>query len=259
MGRDSQPSLIYAIGPSNKKFKIDGGTIHLKNDAIIINGAVEGTKHFEEGYGFQEIGYDLLSLTQEAARETVRLVNAVNGNTATAAVEAVAALGPPDHDYRPSGSNSLEQRGSGVPPATNEDINALYYKTFQSMNKSIFLLSQWKSSWESTMSAASNTVADASLAEAVASAAAVVAAASSSTSLAGPEADQGQDQNNPSMVSLLLAADKSNDSVSEMATAVAEHVQDQVDWPMQPEVQARYYQQDTGEGDASDDACEYAV
>jgi hypothetical protein len=266
VGREPQPSLIYAIGPSNKKYRLDGSTIHLKSDAIIVNGAIEGMKHHGEGYGFQEIGDDLLSLVQESAHYTVRLVNAVSGNTDNAAVEAVAALGVPDNDYLPAAGNLLEQGGSEAPPPISEDISALYCHAFQSMNKSIFLLTQWKSSWDSTMSAVAtdDTVAEDSLAEAVASAAAVVAAATPSTKpVAAPATDGGPDQNNPNLVSLLLAADKSSDSVSDVAAAVAEHVQDQVDWQLQQEGQAHSAQQGAVGGDPGDDAlddvCEYPV
>jgi hypothetical protein len=83
---------------------------------------------------------------------------------------------------------------------SSEDISAMYDKAFQSMNKSIFLLSQWKASWDAAVTAAEETVVDPSLADAVASAAAVVAAAA-----------DGQDQSS-NMVSLLLAADKGKEN-----------------------------------------------
>jgi hypothetical protein len=247
--REAHPSLIYAIGPSNKRFKIDGGTTVLKDDAIIINGAVEGTKRCGEGYGFQEIGSDLLALAHEAAQDTARLVNAVTGNTATVAAEAVAALGQPD--YSTSATNILLEQGGNVEPPTSEDINALYYKAFQSMNKSIFLLSQWKSSWDSAISAAADSAADPSLADAVASAAAVVAAA---TSTPPAPASDIQDPS-PNMVSLLLAANKSNGNDSEIAAAVAEHAEEQVDWQLQHGGQTRHERHD----DAADEVCEYEV
>ena len=67
MGHDVGPGLLYVLGPSNKKFKLNGKTIHLRNDAIIIDGTVEGMRHQKDGYGFREIGCDLLTHAQEAA------------------------------------------------------------------------------------------------------------------------------------------------------------------------------------------------
>lgn len=259
---DTEPSILYALGPSSKKFKLDGSTIRLKNDAIIINGAVEGTRPYGEGYGFREIGSDLMALSQEVAQDTARLVNAVTGNSATASAAAVAALGAaaaaPSSDYAAmtavNNALFLEQSGGGggAPPPASEDINALYYKAFQSMYKSIFLLSQWKSSWDTTLLAATDTVADPSLNDAVASAAAVVAASMTNTINNTTPAPamllcDGQDPNPNSMVSLLLAADKSNDT--DMATAVAQQVQEHVDWQMQQH--ARHGRDD--DEDESDD------
>jgi hypothetical protein len=86
-----------------------------------------------------------------------------------------------------------------APTHTSEDISALYDTAFSSLSKSIYLLSQWKQSWDAAIAAAvvQETVGDPSLADAVASAAAVVAAAA-----------EGHDQNSTNMVSLLMAADQ---------------------------------------------------
>lgn len=201
------PSLIYALGPSDKKFKLNGKTIHLNSEAIIINGGVEGVKPYGEGYGFHEIGTDLQSLAQEAAVDADRLVNAVSSNTASAAA-AVAAVGDAELSAEAAANavaeattNALLEGNDNEEAPSSEDISVLYDKAFQSMNKSIFLLSQWKASWDAAVAAAQETVADASLADAVASAAAVVAAAA-----------DGQDQSS-NMVSLLLAADKDQGTV----------------------------------------------
>jgi hypothetical protein len=191
------PSLIYTLGPSNKKFKMNGNTIHLHSDAIIVNGSVEGTKHYDEGYGFHEIGADLQALAHEAVSNTDRLVNAVSGNTASAAA-AVAAVGDGSAEDTVNAVAEAATNGlfDGSDSPSSEDITALYDAAFRAMNKSIFLLTQWKESWDADVAAAHETVADPSLADAVASAAAVVAAAV-----------DGQDQNS-NMASLLLAADK---------------------------------------------------
>ena len=77
----------------------------------------------------------------------------------------------------------------------DDDVNVLYDKAFSSLSRSIFLLTQWKQTWDSAIAAAvaQETVGDpSSLADAVASAAAVAAAASDGTD----------------NISLLLAADQ---------------------------------------------------
>lgn len=106
--------------------------------------------------------------------------------TAVAFSSAVAAA-------RDNGIQTGEAAGSNV---SSEDISSLYEKAFMSMSKGMFLLSQWKASWDSAVAAAvaQETVNEAGLADAVASAtaAAVVAAA------------EGQDQ---SMIPLILAAE----------------------------------------------------
>jgi hypothetical protein len=184
---EQRPSLIYAIGPTNKKFRYKSGTVvELHSDAIIVNGAVEGTKHYGEGYGFQEIGADLIQMSCEAASDTGHLVHAVSSSAATAAAVAVAAV-----------EDTVEAAVLGGNDGS-DDINTLYTKAFQSLNKSIFLLTQWKASWDDAIAAAHETVADPSLADAVASAAAVAAATDNNPPV----------ESSTHMVSLLLAADK---------------------------------------------------
>mmetsp|Transcript_7603 Transcript_7603/g.10919 ORF Transcript_7603/g.10919 Transcript_7603/m.10919 type:complete len:397 (+) Transcript_7603:657-1847(+) len=85
----------------------------------------------------------------------------------------------------------------------SEDITALYDKAFGSVKKSLYLLSQWKGSWDAAIAAAvaQETVNDAGLADAVASAAAVVAAA-------GLESQE----NSANMIALLSAAEAKDDN-----------------------------------------------
>jgi hypothetical protein len=205
------PSIIYAIGPSQKKFKLNGKTIHLHSDALIINGSVEGTKHFRDGYGFQEIGVDLHQSVQEAVMDTEQLLHSVSNNNDSAAAATLGGNTELDPDPPPSSvfdmaNELLHHHHYHDPdlPSNSEDINILYDKAFQTLNKSIILLSQWKASWDAAIAAAHETVTDPSLADAVASAAAVVAAAA-----------DGSDQSGSNMVSLLLAADKRKDDSSD--------------------------------------------
>jgi len=88
----------------------------------------------------------------------------------------------------------------------SEDITALYDKAFGSVKKSLYLLSQWKASWDAAIAAAvaQETVNDAGLADAVASAAAVVAAAGL----------ESQD-NSANMIALLSAAEAKGDNNAE--------------------------------------------
>lgn len=185
-----EPSMIYAMGPSPKKFRYKNGSfVELASDAIIVNGAIEGTRHYGEGYGFQEIGADLLQSSQEALVDTERLVHAVSSGAASAAVAAVHG-------------SLLDDNGHDPISPGDEDINSIYQKAFHSLSKSIFLLSQWKSSWDAAIEAAHETVADPSLADAVASAAAVAAA----TSVPDMLGDNSGSDPTSSMATLLMAA-----------------------------------------------------
>jgi hypothetical protein len=203
---DSHPSLIYAIGPSNKKFKYKAGAVvDIESDAVIVNGALEGVRQYGVGYGFPEIGGDLLQLSHEGAIDIERLVHAVSSATTTAA-EVVAAVGEPASSDEAAASGVVVDATTMMLDAnTSEDINVLYSKAFMTLNSNIFLLTQWKASWDAAISAA-NQMADPSLADAVASAAAVVAAAADGS-------DQGSGNN--TMVSLLLAADRRKESVDD--------------------------------------------
>jgi hypothetical protein len=224
-------SVLYAVGPGQKKFKINGGIMELNSDAIILNGPpADGAKCVRDGYGFHEIGLDLTSFARRGAHDTERLINAVSSNTTTtngtstdtaadmaATAAAVAELPMTTEEAANAAvdaSSSILNGDHQHHHASSEDINALYDKAFHSLSKSIYLLSQWKQSWDSAIAAAvaQETVGDPSLADAVASAAAVVAAAT-----------DGQEANSQNMVSLLLAADQRKDG--EDAKAEAENVQ----------------------------------
>jgi hypothetical protein len=200
---ENGPSLIYALAQSSKKFRLNGSTIRLNSDAIIINGAVQGTKPFGEGYGFQEIGHDLHNCAQDAAQATERLLNAVA--------------------CHPDGGTA--RHGAPSPSGIDDgDISVMYDTAFLAMNRSIFLLSQWKASWDVAIAAAHETVSDPSFADVVASVEAAAAAeiyqgggptseapgdallpaaSSCGHGNADPIASDGHN-----MVSLLLAADR---------------------------------------------------
>ncbi|CAJ1950860.1 unnamed protein product [Cylindrotheca closterium] len=210
-------SVLYAVGPGQKKVKLNGQTVNLQSDAIILNGPpIDGAKSIRDGYSFHDIGIDMTANVLKAVRDTDRLVNAVSSNTTTTsapngsdggsdesvadiaarAAAVVSAMTPEE-----AATNAAVDAAAD---ATNsEDIPALYDKAFNSLSKSIYLLSQWKQSWDSVIAAAvaQETVADPSLVDAVASAAAVAAAA----------ATESQDN----MASLLLAADQRKDGAKQ--------------------------------------------
>lgn len=108
--------LLYSIaGPTQKKFKINGGDIfELKEDAIIVNGSIKGVKLAAEGHGPQDIAVDLQDMLRESTFETERLLTAA-GNP---------------------GSDPML------------DMHGLYEKAFTAMNKAIFLMTQWKVAYD---------------------------------------------------------------------------------------------------------------
>jgi len=247
----------YAMGP--KKFKMNGEIMELSPDAIIINGPVDGAKMHGEGYGFAEIGTDLQSCMRVATTDTDRLLEAVSNSasnesnpssavafaaaaaTAAAAVAAAAAVGGESEvvgdvsEEAVSAANAaavdaLENRDgsttntAAASQATPEDIAALYDKAFLSLSKTIFLLGQWKESWDSAVAAAvaQETVNDPSLADVVASAAAVAASTNANTS-----ESQGE-STTTNMMPLLLAAEQKGDNESVAGTLKKEETNEGV-------------------------------
>lgn len=167
-----------------KRFRLGGEILDLNPDAIIINGPLDDTKHHGPGYEYPEIGNDLQRITHEVSQETMQLASTVS---------------------------SLGEVPFNINTQDHAQILGMYEKTFVSISKGIFLLSQWKSSWDSAVAAAAaekateqaldgSTIVDAvSSADVVASAAAVAAAQSVSG-----------DQNSSNMIPLLLAANNND-------------------------------------------------
>ncbi|CAB9509856.1 expressed unknown protein [Seminavis robusta] len=112
----------------------------------------------------------------------------------SAAIEATTN-GDKDHEHHHHDEHEV------MVPTASVDINALYDKAYRTMNKGIYLLCQWKQSWDSAVAAAvAQESVDHGLADAVASAAAVAAAAA-------------QENQSASMASLLMGPghDKKDD------------------------------------------------
>jgi len=197
----SGPPPIGAMGHSGldpnsysqpqKRFRLNGEILDLNPDAIIINGPLNDTKHHGPGYEFPEIITDLQRITQEVTNETNVLANAISN---------------PNHQE-------------------HTNIMAMYEKTFLSMSKGIFLLSQWKSSWDSAVASAvaekaaseqaaavtDGTILDGNvIADAVASAAAVAAAQTPTATTATTTTTTSSN-----MVPLLIAAQATSANVDQ--------------------------------------------
>lgn len=131
----NEPGILYAIGPTGKKLKISGNTIQLKDDAIIINGAVKGIRPCVADYGFREIAPELKDMVQEATDNTTLLLDAFGGDN--------------------------PESTEAEPGLSVADFNEMYDKAFQSLHRSLFLLTQWKASYDtkSTATASASAVA----------------------------------------------------------------------------------------------------
>lgn len=134
----------------------------------------------------------MLHSVSGGADTDVAVAAAVAAGVNTDATNAAVSMLNGDHHHHHVASH----------PPSSADVSAIYEKAFSSLSKSLYLLREWKHSWDAAIAAAvahESNVGDPSLAEAVASAAAVAAAASS---------DGGQET---SMQSLLHAADQRKD------------------------------------------------
>jgi|Transcript_27270 hypothetical protein len=252
-GAAGMVDTAYAMETSQKRFKLNGEVIELSHDAIVINGPLEGTKHQSSEYGYQEIGNDLLKVVQEASGSTGELITAVSSATtsspsdsadaatyaavaAAATAAAVAQNSSSVSEEAVSAANAAVAAAAGEVHgflgAANEASNAgatkatvgdLYEKALLSLSKCIFLLSQWKLSWDATSpeSASSGSGAEGismdAVNDAVASAAAAVAAHAA-----------GQDQNSSSMIPLLLAAEAKGDSKEQTSEKAGEDAESTV-------------------------------
>mmetsp|Transcript_14788 Transcript_14788/g.22097 ORF Transcript_14788/g.22097 Transcript_14788/m.22097 type:complete len:426 (-) Transcript_14788:43-1320(-) len=105
---------VRSLGSSGSRFKVNNEVVELNSDAIIINGAVAGTRSRGPGYQHPEIGADLLQIMSELSNDTMSLVS----NLSTVGISSPAAA------------------------------NMLYQKAFLSASKATYLLTQWKASYD---------------------------------------------------------------------------------------------------------------
>lgn len=148
-----------------KRFRLNDQILDLDPDAIIINGQPDGTKHHGPGYGYPEILLDLQKIAQNCNHGIGHLSSAISTYA--------------------------------IPPLQNSpehiEIEEAYHKAFQSFTKGLFLLSQWKSSFDTVMAAKSSgeVLEGTSIADVVASAAAVAAAQAYDSTSGGEHLSMG--------------------------------------------------------------------
>ncbi len=120
---------LRSLGSSGSRFKVNNEVVELNSDAIIINGAVAGTRSRGPGYQHPEIGVDLVQIMADLQKDTISLVSNTHLNTV----------------------------GFSAPAATN----MLYQKAFLSASRVTYLLTQWKASHDEHSYAAAAAAANA--------------------------------------------------------------------------------------------------
>ena len=136
-------TFLLSEGHAHKKFKLPPPEFldDLSSSAIIIDGPLEGTKSADANYGYAEIGGDIQQSLQEAAQETADLLTLAANSDKTnsqCVIAMAAAIAAGTKVISPSAEASA-------------DIEALYQKAMMSAKKSVYLLSQWKMSWDATV------------------------------------------------------------------------------------------------------------
>jgi len=212
--RKSDIGVDQAID-TDKRFKLANGEIlELSPDAIVIEGPFDHVRNFNESCNYQDIGLDLLVALREATTQVEKLTSAVSGASAssavadmTAAAEAVAETPVSEEATNAAVDATPDMITSQNEAVSTDEITSLYHKAFSEMTKTIYLMKQWKGSWDAAVtSAVAQETLDPNLEEAVAAAASIAAA----------EQD-GQDQNSQNMMSLLVAAEaKGEDEEDEL-------------------------------------------
>eukprot|EP00533_Pseudo-nitzschia_delicatissima_P014488 CAMPEP_0197264570 /NCGR_PEP_ID=MMETSP1432-20130617/1868_1 /TAXON_ID=44447 /ORGANISM="Pseudo-nitzschia delicatissima, Strain UNC1205" /LENGTH=245 /DNA_ID=CAMNT_0042729221 /DNA_START=162 /DNA_END=899 /DNA_ORIENTATION=+ len=121
-----------AVTNGHKKIKLahTNQPLVLAPDAIILNGPPDNhsCKSVRQGHGFAEIGTDLSVEVHQALQSTNSMMHSVNANT-----------------------NAPEMM-QGIP--TPDEIARTYDQTFYSLSKSLYLLVQWKTSWDAAIASA---------------------------------------------------------------------------------------------------------
>ena len=139
-------------------------------EALISEGAMEATRHYGEGP--PPISSVLQSKLLDASAAAQQLVATVTSDSELLSASFSAAVATA-HD----GGNGTACAATDT-PGTALDITTLFEDAYTSLSKSLFLLSQWKTSWDAAVAAAVEVNNEGALEAAVSSAAAGVAASS---------------------------------------------------------------------------------
>lgn len=123
--------VLMAVTNGHKKIKLahTNQPLVLAPDAIILNGPPDNhsCKSVRAGHGFAEIGTDLNVEVHQSLQATQNLLHSVN---------------------------TPEMIQQGIPPPTPDEISRTYDSAFYSLSKSLYLLVQWKTSWDAAVASA---------------------------------------------------------------------------------------------------------
>eukprot|EP00531_Pseudo-nitzschia_arenysensis_P018193 CAMPEP_0116154634 /NCGR_PEP_ID=MMETSP0329-20121206/21885_1 /TAXON_ID=697910 /ORGANISM="Pseudo-nitzschia arenysensis, Strain B593" /LENGTH=583 /DNA_ID=CAMNT_0003651627 /DNA_START=96 /DNA_END=1847 /DNA_ORIENTATION=- len=123
--------VLMAVTNGHKKIKLahTNQPLVLAPDAIILNGPPDNhsCKSVRTGHGFAEIGTDLSLEVHQSLQSTQTLLHSVN---------------------------TPEMIQQGIPPPTPDEISRTYDQAFYSLSKSLYLLVQWKTSWDAAIASA---------------------------------------------------------------------------------------------------------
>ena len=123
--------VLMAVTNGHKKIKLahTNQPLVLAPDAIILNGPPDNhsCKSVRAGHGFAEIGADLNVEVHQSLQTTQALLHSVN---------------------------TPEMIQQGISPPTPDEISRTYDQAFYSLSKSLYLLVQWKTSWDAAIASA---------------------------------------------------------------------------------------------------------
>lgn len=123
--------VLMAVTNGHKKIKLahTNQPLILAPDAIILNGPPDNhsCKSVRGGNGFADIGTDLNVEVHQSLQSTQALLHSVN-------------------------TPGIIQQG--IPPPTPDEICQTYDQAFYSLSKSLYLLVQWKTSWDAAIASA---------------------------------------------------------------------------------------------------------
>eukprot|EP00533_Pseudo-nitzschia_delicatissima_P001168 CAMPEP_0116090470 /NCGR_PEP_ID=MMETSP0327-20121206/6993_1 /TAXON_ID=44447 /ORGANISM="Pseudo-nitzschia delicatissima, Strain B596" /LENGTH=537 /DNA_ID=CAMNT_0003581765 /DNA_START=57 /DNA_END=1670 /DNA_ORIENTATION=+ len=136
--------VLMAVTNGHKKIKLahTNQPLVLAPDAIILNGPPDNhsCKSVRQGHGFAEIGTDLSVEVHQALQSTNTMLHSVvNTNS---------------HSHSHSHSPEMIQQGITIPTPTPDEIARTYDQAFYSLSKSLYLLVQWKTSWDAAIASA---------------------------------------------------------------------------------------------------------